>query len=86
LLQVYEGYLEKGQIIPIIPFINTQDRRRVIITVLDEPHRDTAFVEEARLRAQWLDRLEESVRLSMDEDLHFLPRSKEMRKPLGLSD
>ena len=37
MLQAYEGYLEKGRFYPIGPPINVQGRRRVIITVLDEP-------------------------------------------------
>ena len=35
---------------------------------------------------EWLDRLEESVRSSMNEELHYIQRSKEMRKLLGLND
>ena len=37
MLQAYEGYLERGQIHPLRPLLNMQGRRRVIITVLDEP-------------------------------------------------
>jgi len=36
MLQAYEGYLEKGRVYPMIPLIHMPDRRRVIITVLDE--------------------------------------------------
>ncbi len=104
MLQAYEGYLQGGQIHPLRPLINTQERRRVIITVLDEPHREdaqqnpTAWLEdlnrlieeskaeEKKLRLEWLDRLEESVRLSMDEELNYIPRTSEMRNPLGLID
>ena len=42
MLQAYEGYLQGGQIYSLRPMINTQDRRRVIITVLDEPHEEHA--------------------------------------------
>jgi hypothetical protein len=37
MLQTYEGYLEKGRFIPIGPHVSIQGRRRVIVTVLDEP-------------------------------------------------
>jgi hypothetical protein len=36
-LQSYEGYLEHGQIRPMIPLEKISERRRVIITVLEEP-------------------------------------------------
>ena len=36
MLQAYEGYFENGQFYPIGP-ASIQDRRRVIVTVLDEP-------------------------------------------------
>jgi hypothetical protein len=36
-MQAYEGYLEQGQVYPIKPLMNIQGRRRVIITILDEP-------------------------------------------------
>ena len=37
MLQAYEGYLEKGQVYPISPLVKIEGRRRVIITILDEP-------------------------------------------------
>ena len=37
MLQAYEGYLEEGRVIPLMPIASSQGRRRVIITVLDEP-------------------------------------------------
>ena len=36
MLQAYEGYFENGRFYPIEP-VSIQDRRRVIVTVLDEP-------------------------------------------------
>ncbi len=41
MLQAYEGYIEKGQIYPMLPLKQIPGRRRVIITVLDEPASDT---------------------------------------------
>jgi hypothetical protein len=37
MLQAYEGYIEKGNILPIGLLSNVKERQRVIITVLDEP-------------------------------------------------
>lgn len=41
-MQAYEGYLEKGQVYPSAPLMGIPGRRRVIITVLDEPTREKA--------------------------------------------
>jgi len=40
MLQSYEGYFEKGKVFPIGPLTDIQGRRRVIITILDEPIRE----------------------------------------------
>lgn len=37
MLRAYEGYLEKGRFFPIGKPVSIQGRRRVIVTVLDEP-------------------------------------------------
>jgi len=37
MLQAYEGYLEEGRVYTMMPLVNMQSRRRVIVTVLDEP-------------------------------------------------
>ena len=37
MLQAYEGYIEKGRVYPILPLSDIEGRRKVIITVLDEP-------------------------------------------------
>jgi hypothetical protein len=41
-MQAYEGYLEKGQVYPMLPLTSIKGRRRVIITVLDESTREKA--------------------------------------------
>ena len=41
MLQAYEGYLEEGRVHTVMPIVGLKDRRRVIITVLDEPLRET---------------------------------------------
>ena len=37
MLQTYEGYIEEGRVYTVIPLMRSKSRRRVIITVLDEP-------------------------------------------------
>jgi hypothetical protein len=37
MLQTFEGYLERGRFFPIGPQVSIQGRRRVILTLLDEP-------------------------------------------------
>ena len=37
MLKAYEGYLEKGRFYPLGAPLSIQGRRRVIVTVLDEP-------------------------------------------------
>ena len=44
MLRAYEGYLEQGRFYPTGPPVSIQGRRRVIITVLDEPERDDETV------------------------------------------
>jgi len=43
-------------------------------------------VEAAQRRINWLNRLEASVQSSADEELVYIPRSKEMRPPLNFGD
>ena len=40
MLQAYEGFLDKGRFYPLGPSVRIQGRRRVIVTVLDEPATD----------------------------------------------
>ena len=81
--QAYEGYVEGGQFYPIeIPI---RGRFRAVLTVLDVPSQtDTS----PSLRMEWLNRLEEAVALSAEEELPDWPfeRSKEMRPPLNFAD
>ena len=37
-------------------------------------------------RMEWLERLEKATELARDEDMFFIPRSKEMRSPHRLTD
>ena len=38
--QAYEGYLEKGRFYPMGTPVSIEGRRRVILTILDEPPRE----------------------------------------------
>jgi len=40
MLRAYEGYFEKGRFYPVGASIDIQGRRRVILTVLDDPPRE----------------------------------------------
>ena len=65
LLKSYEGYLQKGQIYPLRPLINTHERVRVIITVLDEP----LMGDIQHKPALWLDEFNRLLNDSGDEKL-----------------
>jgi len=55
MLQAYEGYLEKGLVYPVIPLVNVQDRRKVIVTVLDEPAREQGESKQAQAWREFFD-------------------------------
>ena len=77
-MRAYEGYLQGGQIHTLTPLFNTQERRRVIITVLDEPHRE---VTQERPPA-WLDEFNRLLEESKDEVLSMddFPRANFTRE------
>ena len=68
-MQAYEGYFENGRFFPIGPLISIQGRRRVILTVLDEPIADNENAE------AWLVFLREIRRIE-DEPLQEFERVK----------
>jgi hypothetical protein len=82
-MQAYEGYFEDGRFTPIGTF-NIRGRRRVRVTVLDEPAQPS--VSDQELRAAWLKELDAAIDLSMGEELHNVPRSAIMREPVNLTD
>jgi hypothetical protein len=77
-VQAYEGYIEKGQIFPLEPVISIPGRRRVIITVLDEPTHE---------RADTWGELDKIV-ASMNEKPQFMdfPRSLSDRAPIDFDE
>ncbi len=64
MLHAYEGYLEKGRFIPIGPPVSIQGRRRVIITILDEPTQDADETPQATAWREFFDEVNTS-----DEDI-----------------
>ena len=78
MMQAYEGYLQRGRIYPLRPLTNTQDRRRVIITVLDEMHGE----ETQPNPAAWLDEFNRLLDESGDEKLSMenFPRANFTRE------
>ena len=71
MLQAYEGYLEEGQVYTVMPLVRVKNRRRVIITVLDEPAQDSETVQ----RVAALDKFFAEIEAS-DEDVPVFERVK----------
>ena len=63
LLQTYEGYLEKGRFYPIGAPVSVQGRRRVIVTLLNEPAQD----DETTRRLAALDKFFAEIEASDEE-------------------
>ena len=80
MLKAYEGYLEKGRFYPIGPPLSIQGRCRVIITVLDEPHREDAQSNPSA----WLDEFNRLLDESGNEKLSMedFPRANFTREHL----
>jgi len=80
-VQAFEGYWENGRFYPLEQVVSQAGRLRAILTVLNEPVREDKAVS-GESCIEWLNRLNEAVALSLDEDLPDIPRSKSMRPPL----
>jgi len=78
MLQAYEGYLERGQVYPIGPLTGIQGRRRVIITILDEPTREAS--------GTWAEL--DKIVSGMDEKPHLedFPRCQLGRGPINFEE
>ena len=85
--QAYEGYFENGFFYSSGQTIKLPERRRVYITVLDEPA-DICNTEstQKRRRSAQLSEIKKMISLSMDEELPFSNRSTDVREPINLSD
>jgi hypothetical protein len=80
MLQAYEGYLDKGRVYPLGSLASVRGRRRVIITVLDEPHREDTQPSPTA----WLDEFNRLLDESGDEKLSMedFPRANFTREHL----
>ena len=78
MLQAYEGYLEKGQVYPISPLANIKGRRRVIITILDEPALEK--------RNTWNELDKIVSEMSEKPRIEDFPRCQFMREPIDFEE
>ena len=81
-VQAFEGYWENGQFYPLGQMASKTGKLRAILTVLNEPVRDINTAP-GEPYTEWLNRLNEAIALSADEDLPDIPRSKAMRSPIN---
>jgi hypothetical protein len=85
--QAYEGYFENGLFYSSGQTIKLPERRRVYITVLDEPVAiDDSEKSNIKRRSAQLIEIKKMISLSMDEELPLLNRSTVMREPVNLSE
>jgi hypothetical protein len=97
-MQAYEGYLDKGRIIPLMPLVSFRDRRRVIITILDEPINEKpdtwaeldrlsneVMDEEKSERIKWLNKLHAAVKDAAAEETPDFPRATFNRELIDFS-
>ena len=66
------------------PKVSVQERDGGIMLIPIQEN--IAKEEEKKLRVEYLKKLKEAVALSMDEELIYVPRSKEMREPVIFKD
>ena len=86
-MQAYEGYFENGQFYTSGKKIRIPERKRIFLTILEEsPLQLSNKDEDLKCRADWLERLNAAIQLSLNEELPFIPRSTIMRAPVDLSD
>ena len=80
MLQAYEGYIENGRFYPLGQPLDIQGRRRAIITVFDEPHRQDTNASPA----VWLAEFNRLLEDSGDEELSMadFPRANFTRENL----
>jgi len=83
-MQAYEGYFEDGRFTPIEKSVKIHGRRRVVLTIFDEP--EQPLTKEQELRAAWLKRLDVAIDLSLNEEFPDIQRSALMREPFDLTD
>ena len=83
-------YDDEGKFVPFEP-VRIPKGSHVIVTILDFPilglpaaNKDDAASDTAL--GSWLNRLYEARAASMNEEMRYIPRSREMRPPINLAD
>ena len=82
--QAYEGYFEDGKFYTAGKSLCIPERRKVYITVLDEP----THISSPKASLDWLDELHRLLDESSDEELHMenFPRMDFDREPVVFND
>jgi hypothetical protein len=78
MLHAYEGYLEEGRVYPIGPLERMPGRRRVIITILDEPIREKS--------STWADLDAVVSGMSEKPRIEDFPRAQFGREPINFDE
>ena len=73
-MQAYEGYFERGRFVPL-GVVKIPERKRTIITVLDEPVHSDAASDDVNRRLKALDELDAMVDASADEEVPLFERA-----------
>ena len=89
-MQAIKAYYDEGKFVPFKP-IKIPKGSHAIVTILDFPIDEGQHtIEEGTVcddsRVEWLNRLNDAIRLSMDEDLPDFPRIKTVREHLNLGE
>ncbi|MCL2054455.1 MAG: hypothetical protein FWG90_08520 [Oscillospiraceae bacterium] len=85
-LRSYEGYFENGNFFTAGQTFRLPEKMRVIVTISDEPIAVKPQSDETERRKAWLKRLTEAKKEAAGEEFIYIPRSKEMKLPHGLTD
>ena len=89
-VQTIKSYYDDGKFVPFEP-VSIPKGSHVIITVLDFPTPVLPTVSKDDTAAgttlnSWLNRLHAARTASMNEEVTYIPRSKEIRPPINLTD
>ena len=80
--KAYEGYFENGNFFTAGRMVSLPEKKRVVITVLDELEK--AETGEYERRSEWIKKMTAAVISSSNEELCEIPRSTLMREPVDL--
>ena len=92
LAQAYEGYFRNGEFYTAEQTIRIPEGKKVFITIFDEFITDIENKEESQgikdkdIRIKWIEKMNDALKFSLNENLPDMTRSTVMREPIGLSD